>query len=312
MPNAMQRAWFAFSRIVGFIAERIGVIGFALLLVVILCFVFFMGISIVTGLSIGEVITNSHVGETKPEKSDRELIGFGIVMLVVMSLGLSLGHAFKFYLANKHMLEDLKAASSGGFWARWHVTAAEWSRFLEEIKTVVEKSDRTLFIGVIAIGLAGLLYAAFKLPPGGVAALAMMLVPLGGYYVWSNREGRHARAARKGAEVIVGRDFVLANGLHRRLNQLDATESGYRLSRIELVSGDPDYIEMTATAVQPRVLGAISGSRFGAEGAVAGAIAPELTAGAPITVRFPVPAGKGDEAKALVARFEREVIGAGA
>lgn len=303
MARAFNSVAFGLLRAVRSIVDTIG-----LGLYVILVTVVFVG-----GLVVGLVT----MFETKPggamnvDSAAAKATLAGLMAFAVIGVvgGICLPYVELHY---RQRGEDVKRAVKGQHWVRWTYSQEEWANFLRaEGEEAAKEAMVDVWIGIaLTVFLGGM--ALYWQQYGQAAVVLAVMLLYGCIRVWSVLGNRNNAAGRRMPEVFVARDFVLSNGKHTRINWLDEFGSGRQLSEIKILETTPPIIELTAGAVRGRVVAAIADSRFGIATAATAAAAPNAGAGPPLIVRVPVPAGKLDEAKALVARFEREVIGAGA
>jgi len=200
--------------------------------------------------------------------------------------------------------EDRAKAKSGQAWVHWRLPREDWSRFLEaEGGELQSEAQSTLLFGLGLAAIFGLIYGLASGPAfGGIVFGTIALVAL----AVSGRELLLGSSAARGREVdvYVSGDFVIANDSHSRLDYSDRFGSGWSIASVRLVDRTPKLIELTCNTFRSRALGAAAGSRYGIEGAVAGAAT--TSAGPPIVVRVPVPKDREAEARALIERFRRE------
>lgn len=232
------------------------------------------------------------------------LMAFAVVGVVG---GICLPYIETFY---RQRGDDLRDVARGQYWVRWQLTPEAWRDFLAA-EGVEAGKEYMIDIWV---------YAAIIVVFGGLAAawgqwgmllvvLATMLL-LAGLRYWAVHNNRNWAGRRKPPEVFVARDFVVTNGKHTRFNVMDELGNGRQLAEAKLLTTQPPIIELTANQVRGRIVAAMAGAKSGVTGALTGAAFPNAGAGPPLIVRVPVPAGRTDEAKALIARFEHEVIAA--
>lgn len=161
--------------------------------------------------------------------------------------------------------------------ARWPLTTTEWARFSSRESARAERLARIMFPAVL-IPLAALLFWPF-LRGEHQRAGAILLIPLGvtaltALVMWLVLflPIRHLRTAA--GEVCVSRDGVLMCGRFTSWHMM-----GGRLTHVKLEEGEPAVVEFGW--LQPG-----AGNRGSA---------------LPKTLRVPVPEGREDEARRLVA-----------
>jgi hypothetical protein len=302
MAHILIRPVFALLRGVRRIVGRIGLWPYVVLVTVVPIGAFIIGLlTLFETKSRGVLNVDSVASKAKLAA----LMAFAVIGVVG---GICLPYVERHY---RQRGEDFKAVAKGEYWARWQITAQEWRAFLDaERKEVHSDAGLTVIVFLVfGFGMGGILIAKDQLA-AGLAALGFwaFMAALQWWYLNSRRNSAHPRRV---PEVIIARDFAVTNGKHTRFNFVDEMGNGFALASAKLHESDPPMIELTAYPVRGRVIAALEGSRTGVVGAAVGAIAPNAAAGAPLILYLPAPTEKKDEAKALIARFEREVIATG-
>ncbi|WP_432986812.1 hypothetical protein [Dactylosporangium sp. CA-233914] len=178
-------------------------------------------------------------------------------------------------------LQEMAELEAGGGWVRWSYDEPQWASAVAAERARQWRLNRPAFIALgVVVGVA--VAAALVTEVSALLAVLGALVltgAAGGLVLWLGGGGPAARRARAG-EVLVGRLGVL-----RRPGAYAAFAPTGTLTGVELVAASPMRVVFTATR--------------------------RTKWGNPIreqTADLVVPAGREDEARALVERFHREAV----
>lgn len=281
------------SRVAGAIVDRIGLAVYAVLVVIST-----IALMLVMAFALG--IYDS-TGSVRPGVQLSP--GAFLALVVPPALLICLLLYLPFHDTDrKARQEEMARIAAGKHWAHWRFSPQDWSRFLgAEHKSVMGEVQIFLLLGAIVGGVIGAVAGS----SGGLklgllvfaAIMGASLLPVVGSLLSRNR------ASSTDVDVYITPNAVLMAGSFMPLNLAYGAGYAWELEKAELTNDDPPIIEFTVWPRQSRLSGALTGSRHGVAGAVVGAAAPSSNTGGPRTVRVPVPAGKVDEAKALIARF---------
>ena len=281
------------SRVAGAIVDRIGLAAYAVLVTVIpLALLFAMMFAVGIYDSSGNVRPGA-------ELSPAAFLAVVVPPALLICLFLYLPFHNRDRRARQ---EEMARIAAGKHWAHWRISPQEWSRFLgAEHKSVMGEVQIFLLLGAVLGAIIGAI-AGWRggltlglLVFAGIAAAS--LLPVVGSLLSRNR------ASRTDVDVYVTPNAVLMGSDFTPLNLDYGAGYAWALEKVALTADDPPHLEFTVWPKQSRLSGALAGSRTGVAGAVVGAAAPGSAAGGPRIVRVPVPAGKVEEAKALIARF---------
>lgn len=180
-------------------------------------------------------------------------------------------------------VEELAELEAGRGWVRWSYDEAQWASAVAAERARRQRLNRPAFV---ALGVACCVAVVVSLvtevsTPFAVPALMVLVGAATWLVLWLGAGGPAARRARAG-EVLVGRLGVL-----RRPGTYAAFAPTGALTRVELVGTAPMRIVFTATRL--------------AQPPWAYWIREQMA-------DLVVPAGRADEARALVERFHREVL----
>ncbi|WP_433087386.1 hypothetical protein ACQP1P_15725 [Dactylosporangium sp. CA-052675] len=180
-------------------------------------------------------------------------------------------------------VEEMAELEAGHCWVRWSYDEAQWASAVAAERARQQRLNRPTFVALAAAGGVAVVVALVTEVSTLFAVLALLvLVGAATWLVlWLGAGGPAARRGRTG-EVLVGRLGVL-----RRPGTYAAFAPTGALTSVELVGTAPMRIVFTATRLAPSPW--------------AHWIREQMA-------DLVVPAGRVDEARALVERFHREVL----
>ncbi|MGI5184692.1 hypothetical protein ACQEVZ_51395 [Dactylosporangium sp. CA-152071] len=210
------------------------------------------------------------------------LLPVAAAMLVVWGMG---AFVVLRVMGPQRYVEELAELEAGRGWARWSYDEAQWASAVAAERARQQRLNRPTFV---ALGVAGgvavvvaLVTEVSTLFAVGFTGLLVLVGAATWLVLWLGAGGPAARRARAG-EVLVGRLGVL-----RRPGTYAAFAPAGALTGVELLGTAPMRIVFTATRL--------------ARPPWAYWIREQMA-------DLVVPAGRADEARALVERFHREVL----
>ncbi|WP_433604143.1 hypothetical protein ACQP2P_23845 [Dactylosporangium sp. CA-139114] len=181
-------------------------------------------------------------------------------------------------------VEEMAELEAGRGWVRWSYDEAQWASVVAAERARQQRLNQPTFVALGVAGGAAVVVALVTWAVSTLFAVLALLVLVGAatwLVLWLGGGGPAARRARAG-EVLIGRLGVL-----RRPGTYAAFAPTGALTGVELVGTAPMRIVFTATRLAPSPW--------------AHWIREQMA-------DVVVPAGRVDEARALVERFHREVL----